>query len=161
MYAPPRSFSQLTTSFFASQTLGIHHTPLFCFKTFIPVRCCISPDLLFFVLISLSQYVKELVAIRQFDNLIIRQWFAHWLIVKLPHWLIELASVKVMNLQTYSLTPLLKNFLLIRQSFNSTTFHCLIASLANWLIVSLPHWLIFCGGYRSRTDDPLRARQML
>lgn len=34
--AAPRSFSQLTTSFFASQTLGIHHTPLFRFKTFLP-----------------------------------------------------------------------------------------------------------------------------
>src|SRR3954471_12286038 len=33
--AAPRSLSQLTTSFFASQTLGIHHTPLFALKKFI------------------------------------------------------------------------------------------------------------------------------
>lgn len=29
--ANPRSFSQLITSFFASESLGIPHTPLFCF----------------------------------------------------------------------------------------------------------------------------------
>ena len=29
MFAPPRSFSQLTTSFVDSESLGIHHTPLF------------------------------------------------------------------------------------------------------------------------------------
>ena len=28
--ANPRSFSQLITSFFASESLGIPHTPLFC-----------------------------------------------------------------------------------------------------------------------------------
>ena len=30
MCARPRSFSQLITSFFASESLGIPHTPLFC-----------------------------------------------------------------------------------------------------------------------------------
>ena len=30
MCAPPRSLSQLITSFFASETLGIPHTPFFC-----------------------------------------------------------------------------------------------------------------------------------
>ena len=30
-FANPRSFSQLTTSFFAAQSLGIPHTPLFTF----------------------------------------------------------------------------------------------------------------------------------
>jgi hypothetical protein len=29
LFAPPRSFSQLVTSFFASESLGIRHTPLF------------------------------------------------------------------------------------------------------------------------------------
>ncbi len=29
LFAPPRSFSQLTTSFVVSESLGIHHTPLF------------------------------------------------------------------------------------------------------------------------------------
>ena len=32
LYASNRSLSQLTTSFFAAQCQGIHHTPLFCFK---------------------------------------------------------------------------------------------------------------------------------
>jgi hypothetical protein len=31
LFAPPRSFSQLVTSFFASESLGIHHTPLLYF----------------------------------------------------------------------------------------------------------------------------------
>ena len=33
LFANPRSFSQLTTSFFASKSLGIPHTPLFTFFT--------------------------------------------------------------------------------------------------------------------------------
>jgi hypothetical protein len=32
--AAPPALSQLTTSFFASQTLGIHHVPLFALKIF-------------------------------------------------------------------------------------------------------------------------------
>ncbi len=32
--AVPPGLSQLTTSFFASQSLGIHHAPLLCFKSF-------------------------------------------------------------------------------------------------------------------------------
>ena len=32
--ANPRSFSQLITSFFASESLGIPHTPLFCLLYF-------------------------------------------------------------------------------------------------------------------------------
>ena len=31
LFATPRSFSQLTTSFVASESLGIPRTPLFCF----------------------------------------------------------------------------------------------------------------------------------
>ena len=37
-------------------------------------------------------------------------------------------------------------------------------SILKELIYTLSHFQIFtfvCGGYRSRTDDPLRARQML
>ena len=34
LYASNRSLSQLTTSFFAAQCQGIHHTPLFRFKNF-------------------------------------------------------------------------------------------------------------------------------
>ena len=40
-FAPPRSFSQLTTSFIASESLGIPRTPLFasCFPVTIPLIC--------------------------------------------------------------------------------------------------------------------------
>jgi len=34
-FAAPHSFSQLTTSFIASESLGIHHAPLFRFLSFI------------------------------------------------------------------------------------------------------------------------------
>ena len=34
VFANPRSFSQLITSFFASESLGIPHTPLFCLLYF-------------------------------------------------------------------------------------------------------------------------------
>ena len=35
LFAPKRSFSQLITSFFASESLGIHHTPLIIYSNFI------------------------------------------------------------------------------------------------------------------------------
>ena len=35
IFAPPRSFSQLITSFIASESLGIHHTPLIIYSNFI------------------------------------------------------------------------------------------------------------------------------
>ena len=39
LFAPPRSLSQLTTSFFASESLGIHHTLLVTFLTYLFNRC--------------------------------------------------------------------------------------------------------------------------
>ncbi len=48
LFAPPRSFSQLVTSFFASESQGIRHSPLFTFFVFVlectpPVTavCCL------------------------------------------------------------------------------------------------------------------------
>ena len=35
LFAPPRSLSQLITSFIASESLGIHHTPLIIYSNFI------------------------------------------------------------------------------------------------------------------------------
>ena len=68
MCAAPRSLSQLTTSFIASQTLGIHHTPLIALKK---LRCVLyaPPHILihhyyFFVTTYYFQYVKELLSIR-------------------------------------------------------------------------------------------------
>ena len=69
MCARPRSFSQLITSFFASESLGIPHTPLFCllyqscylkqdrFFLFFTINC--KKRFLLFI-IFLSQYVNEL-----------------------------------------------------------------------------------------------------
>jgi hypothetical protein len=48
LFAPPPSLSQLVTSFFASESLGIHRTPLF---TFFIYRVSIN---------NFYQYVKEL-----------------------------------------------------------------------------------------------------
>ena len=52
LFAPPRSFSQLVTSFFASESPGIHHTPftissyliLLYFYTF-PIYPVLQPDI--------------------------------------------------------------------------------------------------------------------
>ena len=57
--ANPRNFSQLITPFFASESLGIPHTPLFCLLYFL--SNCYQLDVFFyFVIIFLSQYVNEL-----------------------------------------------------------------------------------------------------
>jgi hypothetical protein len=37
LFAPPRSFSQLVTSFIASESLGIHHTPLIYFLLLVTI----------------------------------------------------------------------------------------------------------------------------
>ena len=50
LFADPRSFSQLSTSFFASKSLGIPHTPLF---TFLQLR--MTPIV---VIRTLSHYLK-------------------------------------------------------------------------------------------------------
>jgi hypothetical protein len=58
--AAPRSLSQLTTSFIASQTQGIHHAPLIALKILqIYILLCKSFLLLCYNLLF-SQYVKEL-----------------------------------------------------------------------------------------------------
>ena len=48
--ANPRSFSQLITSFFASESLGIPHTPLFCLLYF----WFVSLQTVFFLLFKFS-----------------------------------------------------------------------------------------------------------
>jgi hypothetical protein len=60
MCAHPRSFSQLITSFFASESLGIPHTPLFCLL-YLRVLAPKDKNLcsFYFLNIFLSQYVNE------------------------------------------------------------------------------------------------------
>ena len=66
VFANPRSFSQLITSFIASESQGIPHTPLFCllylsfqlylFTYYNKLNMCSF----YFLIIFLSQYVNEL-----------------------------------------------------------------------------------------------------
>ena len=66
--ANPRSFSQLITSFFASESLGIPHTPLFCLlyqsrfynETVFFVSTITGKNAFYFLNFFLSQYVNEL-----------------------------------------------------------------------------------------------------
>lgn len=69
MCARPRSFSQLITSFFASESLGIPHTPLFCLlyqscylkqDRFFCFLLLLIKNAFYFLIIFLSQYVNEL-----------------------------------------------------------------------------------------------------
>ena len=55
LFAPPRNFSQLITSFFVSESQGILRTPLltFFYLLYLQVNLCITS-------IYFSQYVKEL-----------------------------------------------------------------------------------------------------
>ena len=50
LFAPSHSLSQLVTSFFASESLGIHHTPLFTFLS----------NQILLTFFYAFQYVKEL-----------------------------------------------------------------------------------------------------
>ena len=59
--ADPRRFSQLITSFIASESLGIPHTPLFCLLYFLEIySLCESKLCAFYFVCFLSQYVNEL-----------------------------------------------------------------------------------------------------
>src|SRR6478735_527836 len=62
--ACPRSFSQLITSFFASESLGIPHTPLFCLLYHVQTSLkLVSTCSFYFLNIFLSQYVNELLSL--------------------------------------------------------------------------------------------------
>ena len=52
LFAPTRSFSQLITSFIASESPGIHHTPLFIYSNF-STNLAFSRDSTFYMFISL------------------------------------------------------------------------------------------------------------
>ena len=58
LFANPRSFSQLTTSFFASKSLGIPHTPLFTFLQ-LPTRPIDSVSELYLISSNMSMYVES------------------------------------------------------------------------------------------------------
>ena len=58
LFANPRSFSQLTTSFFASKSLGIPHTPLFTFLQ-LPTRPIDSVSELYLISLNMSMNVES------------------------------------------------------------------------------------------------------
>ena len=58
LFANPRSFSQLTTSFFASKSLGIPHPPLFTFLQ-LPTRPIDSVSELYLISSNMSMYVTN------------------------------------------------------------------------------------------------------
>ena len=58
--AAPRSLSQLTTSFIASQTQGIHHTPLIALKYLNVFSVDFATYCYSFLQLIIFQYVKEL-----------------------------------------------------------------------------------------------------
>ena len=49
LFANPRSFSQLTTSFFASKSLGIPHTPLYTFLQLFHTPIAVQKTLSYFL----------------------------------------------------------------------------------------------------------------
>ena len=49
LFANPRSFSQLTTSFFASKSLGIPHTPLYTFLQLFYTPIAVQKTLSYFL----------------------------------------------------------------------------------------------------------------
>ena len=63
--AAPRSLSQLTTSFIASQTQGIHHTPLIALKKLNVFIVDFATYCYSFLQLIIIQYVKEL---NRFEN---------------------------------------------------------------------------------------------
>ena len=78
-FAPYRSFSQLITSFIASESLGIHHAPLFCLlrlylallyeNHFLCFSLFCYSTIVEFVFHLAFQYVKELLFHRPLLNL--------------------------------------------------------------------------------------------
>ena len=64
LFANPRSFSQLTTSFFASKSLGIPHTPLFTFLQ-LPTRPIDSVSELYLISLNMSMYVTNFRSLEQ------------------------------------------------------------------------------------------------
>ena len=60
IFAPPRSLSQLITSFIASESLGIHHAPLLTFLLVLLNRNMrLSKPMILFVIANMSMYVSR------------------------------------------------------------------------------------------------------
>ena len=117
-FAPPPGFSQLTTSFVSSKSLGIHHTPFFRFQ------CLYSASSSLFVILS----------IRIYRSLYTCSLLSHP-VNELPGYFPRLHTLPLATSVQYPVDNLL--FLIKELSFKN------------------------CGGSGIRTQDPLRARQVL
>ncbi len=67
--ADPRSFSQLITSFFASESLGIPHTPLFCLLYYYCMYCYIQSVLSTLLLFSYLNMSMNFSRFRAVENI--------------------------------------------------------------------------------------------
>lgn len=134
--ANPRSFSQLITSFFASESLGIRHAPLTIFLLNLSneLILCVLLFIIFSYISILSPYLYSI-----------------YLTILFP---------KVLKTFTLYLT------LCFGQYVNERCSPLLLPRKGRVTLYSHSSSLgrlggAFCGEYRSRTDDLLRARQAL
>ena len=153
LFAGPRRFSQLTTSFLASESLGIPHTPfLTSFR---------------FTYVLVARYT--LVYPHYFYHLLFLLFFSSMSMNPLPVYspgYFQGGSPKIIagGIQQRD-NPLIRQcvdatipqsrFTLSISPFSTTSFGRPL-SLISCLATVLP-----CGEYRIRTDDPLLAKQVL
>ena len=82
VFADPRSFSQLITSFFASESLGIPHTLLFTSINTLRTYLCARVDVMYhyiyqlLLLLLFHYHVNELLC----TTLLLKKWNWRWLI---------------------------------------------------------------------------------
>ena len=161
MYAATRSLSQLTTSFFASQCQGIRHAPLFALNI-VTQTIIIADNGFSFILFNCSIFIERVLCFFTTTIVYHRARGGH-AITKIAFPICQRTSsfkiqIRKSKFQTfcsvYGLEPLLRCLIQLHLLFtliNSTPLCC------------SPFFPLRekSGGYRSRTDDPLRARQML
>ena len=162
LYAPTQSLSQLTTSFIAAQCQGIRHTPLFRFKNFKVSKhhslqekngAALKRILLLLYLVSFAFDLSLLLKTK--ITSVIKNCFP---ICQRTLLMCQLANMLMCQL----------NWLMFRFRSCSTTLssaHLVFIHLSLYF-PSFPATHSYqrkkkSGGYRSRTDDPLRARQVL
>ena len=153
LFADPRSFSQLTTSFFAFESLGIPHTPFitsFRFTYVLVARYTLVHLKLFTTYFStlFLQYVNELFVritpIFQFRMAIPPLLFGTNNVIISPQSAVD------------------SRLLLCLLPISTFQFQSNLVRLTLFLILLLKSCnLKSCGEYRIRTDDPLLAKQVL
>jgi hypothetical protein len=158
VFANPRSFSQLITSFFASESLGIPHTLLFTsfniyylcarawsmyhYKNQASTFTTLSPACQWTPLYNLVPEEMIFMMAHHADR------FRGWQRDNESIWKFD--NLKIISLYQL-LLPVLINF-----------WPTLLVDLFSFFCqLSIMHCQLFCGEYRSRTDDLLLAKQAL